>query len=157
MSLDISFVLKHQQIKRTGHMKSQNQLVLQPIVKNMLHFTNLADVLVNGWKKCTIHHYSQYMHTSYCCMQPILPACHRILNSSAESTEQTRTKRALVSYPSPTGGIVMDCTNKTMHCSTVTKKAGSQTQRIQLHLKIKTPALQTKWCPSETPQVSVSC
>lgn len=48
MSVDISFVLKHKQIKRTGHMKSQNQLVLQPIVKNMLHFANLADVLVNG-------------------------------------------------------------------------------------------------------------
>lgn len=132
MSLDISFVLKHKQIKRTGHMKSQNQLVLQPIVKNIsaldIKQANLADVLVNGWKKCTIHHYLQYMHTSYCCIQPILPACHRILNSSAESTEQTRTKQALVSYPSPTGGITMDCTNKTMHCSTVTKKAGSQTQ-----------------------------
>lgn len=52
MSLDISFVLKHKQIKRTGHMKSQNQLVLQPIVKNIsaldIKQANLADVLVIG-------------------------------------------------------------------------------------------------------------
>lgn len=140
MSLYISFLSKHKQIKRTGHMKSQNQLVLQPIFKNMLHFSSRYKTA--NFSRCVGQRVKEMHYTlllavhAYvilyilCCIQPILPACHRIVNSSTESTEQTRTKRALVSYPNPTGGIMMDCTNKTMHCSTVTKKAGSQTQVV---------------------------
>lgn len=62
MSLDISFVLKHKQIKRTAHMKSQNQLVLQPIVKNMLHFSSRYKT--GKFSRCVGQRVKEMHHTS---------------------------------------------------------------------------------------------